>query len=683
MPQNKVKLSKNARQVMDFLFTNQSHASVSKMEKQLKISRRSVYYAINNIDEYLLSMKLRPLQTDKNGYFIPEAQKEKLLGKMGPVNIVLDPKVRNYYLICCIVYPREPIYLTTLTDLLGMSRNTIINDLAEVKQVLEKSGLSFLFSKKAGYSVQGEEFRKRSVLLHYTSLLLKCINYRNLPLYKIDILEHIWNRLKIVLKQLGIIITEERQIAMACLIYVLVHNEEDSYDFNVMDLKTLYASKEFKLIKDNFTELKEHQMLYLTIHLLGFRENRDFLQDTELISKQQDIKTLTLSRELVNTFERIACIQFNEKENLVNSIYLHLKLSLYIYSYSASFINPLAEEIKENYQDLFKITAYCCKYHQEQFPFPLFEEEIAYLSMHFGSSLNKGVLQQKRFNALIVCPNGKTTSALLQNEIDTYFEQIRILAAVPIEQIDNYDNVDFVIATVKFESRHPVVLVNPILTPEDRSQIASFLMTSPFAYRVNQRQYNKILSVIGKHVNQETLVKIRNELYEMMNMGESLLHIEENKVAGIVEMFETFGIRFDETADMDWRQAIYNASSILVDEKYITNGYVTKMINLVEQHGPYIVVNERMAIAHANPADGVRRLALTCTIFPNGLDFGRFNIQFLFVLATPNQNDHLYLLREIVHLYENPHILDKLLRSNSFNAVDIVREFFKNHEFPN
>ena len=63
--------------------------------------------------------------------------------------------------------------------------------------------------------------------------------------------------------------------------------------------------------------------------------------------------------------------------------------------------------------------------------------------------------------------------------------------------------------------------------------------------------------------------------------------------------------------DLDWRMAIKKAADPLVQKKLVGNDYVDKMIQVVDEQGPYINIGPNIALAHARPCPSVKKVSLS------------------------------------------------------------------------
>lgn len=58
----------------------------------------------------------------------------------------------------------------------------------------------------------------------------------------------------------------------------------------------------------------------------------------------------------------------------------------------------------------------------------------------------------------------------------------------------------------------------------------------------------------------------------------------------------------------NWEKAIQEAAKILVRKEIIEVGYIQAMIDSVYKNGPYMIIMPKIALAHARPSDGVKKM---------------------------------------------------------------------------
>jgi PTS system ascorbate-specific IIA component len=97
----------------------------------------------------------------------------------------------------------------------------------------------------------------------------------------------------------------------------------------------------------------------------------------------------------------------------------------------------------------------------------------------------------------------------------------------------------------------------------------------------------------------------------------------------------------------DWAGAIRAACEPLVLAGCATPHYADRCVDMVREHGPYIVLAPGVALAHARPEDGATRLALSAITLSRPVPFGHPTndpVDVVFAFASPDAGAHMGLL---------------------------------------
>lgn len=103
----------------------------------------------------------------------------------------------------------------------------------------------------------------------------------------------------------------------------------------------------------------------------------------------------------------------------------------------------------------------------------------------------------------------------------------------------------------------------------------------------------------------------------------------------------------------DWRDAVRKSFSPLVESGAVSEAYVADAVAGVEKYGPYYVVCPHVALPHARPESGARRMAMGACILSLPVSFGaRENdpVRYLFPLSATEADGHLEVLARLVDL---------------------------------
>jgi mannitol operon transcriptional antiterminator len=648
--------------MINLLLTHHDYVSILEVAKTLNVSRRSIYYDLDKINEWLQAHQIGFIQVERSkGLFLSSFQREKiselLSSEQDHVYYFLQPKERMQLILCSLFGHSQPVFVDYFCQICDVSRNTAFNDLKTVRQKLNKYDLELVFEPNNGYRVEGSLIMQRALFLYYFDPIIPLVQNRAIPgfsalnFYNPDEVEQIMKQLKKVEKRLQTNYVSGMLFSLSTLINNIVKRNE-SIVIDEVDTVEIFQSLEFQLVKIYFPQLNENEQIYLAMHLLGSR-----VQVPTKIEQTEDV--VELARQMVTDFELLACINFDDKDQLVSMIAHHLKMSIYRYKYGIQIGNPLMADIRASYPDLFDLTVKAARGIKKKLGMPIPDAEIAYITMHFGGFLRqKNIMVTNRI--LLVCPNGISTANMLKGEVESLHPNIEVIAIVPVEEIEQYiSSIDFIISTVDVNTSVPVIRVNPIISEEDRLRILSRVARSSTSkVKSNQITLDKIIKVVGQYLNDDQLERVILELQPLFGS------IEFN------ERRKNMSIRLSDVLTLsriqvmhrvaDWRSALTIASQPLIDEKVISDQYIEAMIANVEYYGPYIVIAPYLALGHALPSDGVHALGVSILKLQEDVFFEDRPVSVVMILAPIDKRSHLGIMKDIMDLFNDSQFVSSL-----------------------
>lgn len=656
------------------LLENENPQSIQTIQNELDISRRTVYYIVNKINDVFYELRMEPINNKRgHGYYLTADQKKVVDSILHSDRTLqnLSPDERVHYLICWMMYPKTNIHIEDIMELFDISRNSVFNDLKDLKSEIEKYDVSLYFDIKNGYMINGQVFSKRALLLYYLKILLKKIHYKSIEFLDVSEVETFYSRLQQISLKMHNEYDDYNLLAIACLLNI-VHYVDEKFDFSILELRDLEKTEELHMIDKYFQDLNVHERLYLTIHLLGSKAGSVIRLD----DSQRDIQLFELALHLVDLFERQTSCDISEKNELVNSLYMHFKLSMYYYQLSIQISNTLLEDVKENYGNLYQMIKNLCESMDDEFPFILTDSEISYITMHFGGHLKQ---VQGKFYALIrvliVCPSGISTSTLLKREVEDLYANVTVIAATAAENIAQYkENIDFIVSTIDLDTDIPWIKVNAILTKDDKSKIASMMSLNMQTYKLNKDNFSGLFSIIQKYVDPIQMKNLKRDVYDYFREGNLIVDVVEEKQLRLKDIvYRDHLIHIDK--DIMWDEAIRLASVPLLKTNIITENYINEMIGLVRDYGPYIVIKNRIAIAHAKTEAGANALGTALLINKKNIQFeDDLNIHYLFVISSSNPKEHLQILKDISMLASDDIDLNALLDKNVDEIMELIKK---------
>jgi len=132
-----------------------------------------------------------------------------------------------------------------------------------------------------------------------------------------------------------------------------------------------------------------------------------------------------------------------------------------------------------------------------------------------------------------------------------------------------------------------------------------------------------------------------------------------------------------------WEESIREAGALLENEKFISKEYIDKMVNIVKEYGPYIVVFENVALAHAQAGTGVFQTGASLITLHNPVVFGNPDndpVSIVIALASVNHSNHLQFLRTIMDAFSKGAKEEILEASSEEKIIELFNQYSEENE---
>lgn len=376
--------------------------------------------------------------------------------------------------------------------------------------------------------------------------------------------------------------------------------------------------------------------------------------------------------KMVTDFQKYACVFLKERDLLEKNLLLHMKPSYYRIKYGLEVENQVAELMKDKYPDIFLLTKKVIHHLENAIGKKVNDNEIALIAMHFGGWMRRtGVTPAIRKKMLIVCASGVGTSKLLEHQLEGLFSTIDIVGSVSLRKYETNDyDVDFVISTTPVTKKEvPVFVVSPILTEAEKEGLLKNV-NALFGTSVIEKSTSVegLLEIIKKHAlvtNKEGLEKEVRRYFSKQQIKFDLSikpSLHELLTGEYIQLKKNVG---------DWKEAIRIGAWPLLEKGNITEEYIQSMINTIIRLGPYIIVAPKVAIPHAKPENGVKKIGMSLLCLEEGVHFSesdRHEVNLLIVLAAIDGETHLKALSQLTTMFSEPGNVQKMVGAKSIET---------------
>ena len=662
------------KEVLLLLMKSHSYISIKDLEACLKVSRRTIYYYFEQINQWLVEQDQREVVRIRGkGFSLDSVSKEYLK------TLFVEKEERYLYskeervaLLFLAISLTETFRKTIeeVAEFFQVSKNTIFNDLNELKEQLSHEQVTVSFHKNEGYRILGNELRIRNIIFRFIGGGVELKNVSDLEMLKagsIGQIEGAINRLEDKLR-IDFVDCTVSQLANQIAVVMLRNRKKTFVVLDEIERKTLEETYEHQGVIDLVRWLEKQYQIsfsadettYLTMLVLSTKVKKNF--DAGLIHEELN-KLDEAVNKMIAEFEFLACINFIDKEILRENLFLHLKPAYYRLKYGIAIQNPLTMRIKKQYREIYQITERVSRHFYQMIGEILPDEELAYIAVHFGAWVQRAKNQTGREKRIVlVCPEGIGVSRILENQLMGLFAgmniQIDVLSMREYNRLNQIHG-DLILSTVFLtDKKVPIYLVNSILSDDEKQKLIKYIFRF-FAIEGKAPRMKSIVDIISKYAvinNEEELVCELTEHFmqpgiitkEVQPMLKELITIDR------VQIIEEV---------VDWEASIRTAAIPLVNDGCIEERYVDAMIQSIKDLGPYIVIGPNIGIPHARPEEGVIRTGMSFLKLKKPVSFSeseKHNVELMFVLASKDNYEHMRALRQLTRMLSKQENVQKL-----------------------
>lgn len=121
-----------------------------------------------------------------------------------------------------------------------------------------------------------------------------------------------------------------------------------------------------------------------------------------------------------------------------------------------------------------------------------------------------------------------------------------------------------------------------------------------------------------------------------------------------------------------FKDAVVEATSLLVTNNFVRQGYVAAVLANLENLGPYFAVAPEIAIAHSAPSDLVIAPGLALVKLNQSVLTGHqlhSQARLIFALATPDPTAHLELMGELASKLSDSNLVNSMLNASATSVI--------------
>lgn len=491
-------LSSRQLRLIDLLLEQQQDVTVAYIADMLGISARTVHRELNSIEQYLTTFGIELQKKSGSGIRLAGDDKQlaALQGQLhNKLPADMDAAERKISVLCILLQQLEPIKLYSLAHELHVTMPTVSYDLDDLESIISLHQLQLVRRRGYGVELTGHELDKRKLIATLVTSYLddsQLISYVHAAEATQPIANHL---LSMVGRQTFQIIEQivwsmqerlDRPLKETTYTRLLLHMSIAVTRF--MSGHPLPAQQ--KQLQSELTdELAQQLVQRLDVQLPPAEKlyleqllRQAFEQDQELNLYAEQPYINEVVTKLSHYVEQHMQEPVTQDASLNEGLVRHMLPALQRIQEGLAIRNPMLSQIKKDYAQLYSIIATHIQQLMPHIQLP--EEEIGYITMHYGAAIERLKQLPGQLKAIIVCTSGIGSSKLLASRLAKEFPQI--------EQIGHYSwyeaarlprsYYDFIISTVNLPLEpNQYIRLSPLITSEEIAKLKQYMQSYALA----------------------------------------------------------------------------------------------------------------------------------------------------------------------------------------------------------
>ena len=711
-----MELNSKSLEILNYLLDKNDFVKIKELADLYNCTDRTMRYTIDKIERFLRKNGFSYLekQHSKGVKLLVEDSLKKFIntfsGEYIPYSYTHSDKERFNFIITKLLQNTEPLKRDYFERKLYVSKNTILKDINSIQKWLVDRDMKLIKKARVGILIEATEIHRRKALIDLASETIATkdiVNFMNrkIALSKINSLQFDTLFSEIDINFLNVIIIEceknlGREFSDEAYSNLLTHiaimikriqskksiyipaieidNLKNTIEYNIAEKIIVHIEKKYAIV------VPCEEINYIALHILGAKVIKNSDSMNVLNWKQNGLSVVV--KIMTDEIEEIYNTSFgNKKDKIMEGLVIHLRPSIYRIKYNLKLMNPLLEEIKDKYKELFLNTKYVVRHLETYIHSSIEDHEISYISLHFGAALeNSKAAKKEKVKVVIVCGTGIGTAKMLASQIEKefYVEIVDTISSRAAANM-NMDKLDFIISTVDIPNIaiEQYIKINPLLMEKDYEILKQKFKIKygiEKNYEMQMQKVNKLITIAEKYCTINDKQQLQYEfMYELLSDNKSPIR----RCVYMLNDLLTFDVIKLNVECSSWKEAILEGTSLLEEKGYIEKRYTEAIIDNFNEFGPYMVVAPGIVLSHARPENGVKKLSMSLITLKNEVKFGNETndpVKLVITLAATDSETHLKALSQLMELFMNSSDLHGMMFStNKDQTLEIIKKYSK------
>lgn len=492
-------LTERQEKITQYLIKAQRPVEVTELAYALGISKRSVYYDLKGIEGWAKAVGMDFRRHPRQGVVLAQPDQSLATPAITSIN---TPEMRRELILLKLLLCPDFLVAEELSDELGISRNTILMDIKDIRRRLLPPQVELVGLRSHGYAIRGDEITIRNLvsqlifsnILNYDLISLLIKNKRRPeadPFLDVimDTLEMmaVKQALKTASKQYDFWLPDSDYVRFIIFQAIALHRmaQGKALQSGGVQDPALEAYEEFAIagvvlgcLADRFSlEVPEAEVdnTFRTLLTCNIKTRSKVMR----LDTADDLLAVTV-RQMIDEIVPYTAINGKAYRKLEHDLVEHLKLTIKQLKLDVVGDNPLLDTIKVTYSQSFLMAEKMAAIFEEALGMRLPESEVGYLALHIAVYLEVTGKVTDQPTVVVICNGGKGAANILSKKLRMFLPDLKIKGTYSILDLEEkpalLNDVDLIISTINYvNGLKPVLTISPLLSDQEISVLKEFI----------------------------------------------------------------------------------------------------------------------------------------------------------------------------------------------------------------
>ena len=488
-------LSERGLQIVEKLIDNNRIPITSKtLAMYLGVSERSVKTYIKEVSDFCKEQGMTLERKPGIGFVadFTNEQIEQISMLKRDKKIVMSKNQRMSYIMYILLSGWDTYTLSLFSEELNVSKKVIGDDIDTISKELGKYNIKINRVAGHGVFITGDEFSIRKAMKSYCGYAIgnkEIIASRDYRMSReeeelwvnnfgqdnfekaVEVIHAVENEYNIVYTDYSFKMLVEYltvQLFRVRMGNVITESIGKNYTLNNEYVVQKVTEKFLQLGKVQLNEFEQQYIDVLfasaTLQVIAEHFKSIRIKEIEHINKK-------ICKEMLEYLSEILNVDLTENELLLTSLEAFMPASMIRTSFGIEVSNPFLGDIREMYSGIFATCFTLSKFYEEYCKAIPTDHEISFLALFVGGALHRNA---KNVKAVLIGTSGIAAANIVARKIENKIEDVKIVAILSSEKMNNLDDYDFdiILSMIpSFEYDNKVVYISPIISKTDEKNI--------------------------------------------------------------------------------------------------------------------------------------------------------------------------------------------------------------------